>query len=615
MDSVYRSKLYQNYRSLLVTSVDVSLVLFAYVFMFFANNNFFFEQRVLHFTKGITLATLGMLALHFLVLRLCRTDKFLWMYIGTYEVVNYFLATIISMILMLLFSYQVGLFHASLIVLAELLSFFMQMGIRLAYRRWRRFVTSSGTQRNALIVGAGAAGYMMLNEIYRNSRYPYHVVGFVDDYKKKGTIISGKQVLGTIDEIKRICIEMSVDQIFISAQSLTPDEKKRIINLCAETSVNTKMMRFDMSGQQRIEVEDIKIEDLLNRPTIDLQVDEIGSYLTDQVVAVTGAGGSIGSELCRQIIRFKPRRLLLIDINENSLYMLEQEFLRLKRAGKMDQSIETVSLIASIRERDAMGQLFAHYHPVVVYHAAAHKHVPLMETRPSEAILNNIIGTKNVIEACDENGVKRFILISTDKAVNPTNVMGATKRMTEIFLQSYVPKSSLILAAVRFGNVLGSNGSVIPIFKEQIKSGGPLTLTDRQVKRYFMTIPEAAQLVLQAGFYAQKQEIFVLDMGQPVKILDLAENMIRLAGLRPYEDIDIIEIGLRPGEKMFEELALEIEQCHRTDNQLIFVHEPMAYDPQLVDQNLSQLKAMALDEMSPKVLKSALMDAIQMPII
>ena len=330
---------------------------------------------------------------------------------------------------------------------------------------------------------------------------------------------------------------------------------------------------------------------------------EIKSYLTDKVVAVTGAGGSIGSELCRQIVKFKPKQLLMIDINENYLYMLEQEFNRNRTHGTLDSSIEIISLIASIREFKAMDEIFGEKHPDVVFHAAAHKHVPLMETRPMEAIKNNVFGTNNVIQACIKNKVSRFIMISTDKAVNPTNVMGATKRMTEMILQANGKNGVTKMAAVRFGNVLGSNGSVIPIFKKQIAEGGPVTITDKNIIRYFMTIPEAAQLVLQAGFYADKGEIFVLDMGQPVKILDLAEKMIRMSGFKPYKDIEIKEIGLRPGEKMFEELKLDGETTTRTKNNLIFKNNVMEITKEDITERLSKLEEVLHEDVENEVIK------------
>lgn len=613
MNSLYKSNIYQKYRGILISLIDVCIVLFSYLVAYMIQNNFFINEKTIALTKLLALGLFFMLLLHFIVLRLFKTQMSLWTYTGPNEIIRTFLSCFVCFLIMSYFVLKVHLFSIELIALAELLCFIFLLGARMLYRMARRYIVDVDRVDNCLIVGAGNGGYLLMNEIYHNMAYPYNVIGFLDDFKKKGTMLSGKPVLGTISEVERICQENNVRCIFITISSVTEERKQEILDLCTSTSIPTKIMRIFVGNDEsnHISFEDIDIKDLLNRPSIDLKVDQIGSYLTNKVVCVTGAGGSIGSELCRQIIHFNPSKLIMVDINENALYMLKQEFLVMKRKKQMNDSIQLESLIVSIREREEIYKLMRNYKPDVVYHAAAHKHVPLMEDRPTEAIRNNIFGTKNVIDACCDCGISRFIMISTDKAVNPTNVMGATKRMTEMYMQSRNTKGGIHMAAVRFGNVLGSNGSVIPIFKEQIKNGGPVTVTHKDIKRYFMTIPEAAQLVLQAGFYANEREIFVLDMGKPVRIWDLADKMIRLAGLVPGRDIEIQEIGLRPGEKMFEELALEMEECYKTDNNLIFVHEKMDIDSKEVDSKLNKLKEL-MDQTDDKLqIKEVLMGMIK----
>ena len=613
MNSLYKSNIYQKYRGILISLIDVCIVMFSYLVAYMIQNNFFINEKTIALTKMVSLGLIFMLFLHFIVLRLFKTQMSLWTYTGPNEIIRTFLSCFVCFLIMSYFVLKVDLFSIELIALAELLCFIFLLGARMLYRMARRYIVDVDRVDNCLIVGAGNGGYLLMNEIYHNMAYPYNVIGFLDDFKKKGTMLSGKPVLGTISEVERICQENNVRCIFITISSVSDERKQEILDLCTSTSIPTKIMRIFVGNDEsnHISFEDIDIKDLLNRPSIDLKVDQIGSYLTNKVVCVTGAGGSIGSELCRQIIHFNPSKLIMVDINENALYMLKQEFLVMKRKKQMNDSIQLESLIVSIREREEIYKLMRNYKPDVVYHAAAHKHVPLMEDRPTEAIRNNIFGTKNVIDACCDCGISRFIMISTDKAVNPTNVMGATKRMTEMYMQSRNTKCGIHMAAVRFGNVLGSNGSVIPIFKEQIKNGGPVTVTHKDIKRYFMTIPEAAQLVLQAGFYANEREIFVLDMGKPVRIWDLADKMIRLAGLVPGRDIEIQEIGLRPGEKMFEELALEMEECHKTDNNLIFVHEKMDIDSKEVDSKLNKLKDLMNQTDDKFQIKEVLMDMIK----
>ena len=493
--------------------------------------------------------------------------------------------------------------------------------IKLIYRTYRKHLNRSEVaKRNALIIGAGDGGYLMLKELTQNEKYNVNVVGFIDD-KKIGSVISGYKVLGDTYDIPSAVSKYDVQCAFIAIPSADKENIRRIYDICQSVKLETKIMKDsqdildDSLKPKNIPLHDISIEDLLGRGEVHLDQSEIKSYLTDRIVAVTGAGGSIGSELCRQIVRFKPKKLIMIDINENYLYMLEQEFNRNRTHGLMDKDIEIVSIITSIRDFTALIDVFKKYQPEVVFHAAAHKHVPLMETRPMEAIKNNVFGTNNVIKACIKNKVSRFIMISTDKAVNPTNVMGASKRMTEMILQANGNNGVTKMAAVRFGNVLGSNGSVIPIFKGQIAEGGPVTITDKNIIRYFMTIPEAAQLVLQAGFYADKGEIFVLDMGQPVKILDLAEKMIRLSGYKPYEDIDIVEIGLRPGEKMFEELRLDGETTTRTKNNLIFKNNVMDITMEEINEKLKELSKVINEEASNEKIKECILKLIKENVI
>lgn len=475
-------------------------------------------------------------------------------------------------------------------------------------------------RKNALIIGAGDAGYILLKEMIQNDKFHVNVVGFIDD-KRYNNMVSGYKVLGDTYDLPDIVSKYGVEEAFIAIPSADKTNIRRIYDICQTCKLETKIMkRGDTIVEDDLDrdydakkypVQDISIEDLLGRGEIHLDQAEIKSYLTGQVVVVTGAGGSIGSELCRQIVKFNPKELVMIDINENSLYMLEQEFNRNRVHGSLNPEIKILSLIASIRDFTAISDIFKDKEPSVVFHAAAHKHVPLMETRPMEAIKNNVFGTNNVIKACIKHKVSRFIMISTDKAVNPTNVMGATKRMTEMILQANGKNGVTKMAAVRFGNVLGSNGSVIPIFKQQIAEGGPVTITDKNIIRYFMTIPEAAQLVLQAGFYADKGEIFVLDMGEPVKILDLAEKMIRMSGYKPYDEIDIVEIGLRPGEKMYEELKLDGETRTRTKNDLIYKNQIMDITETQINEKLNVLSKLLNEKIENSEYKETILDLIK----
>lgn len=598
LDRIYSNQLYKKNRARILFFFDSLMVVISYLIAYWTKIDFKLEI----YEKISGVETIYFMFLILLIYAISffmfKIYKSLWIYISSIEVIRLALANVFATGIVMWITYftTFDLFFISIECIAAILSILLMFSFRTSYRLYRRYTLKEMVKEkdNTIIIGAGAAGNLMLKEILQNDNFKYKVVGFVDDARAH-LMVAGYPVLGTTNDIKKIKEKYSVGSAIIAIRSATKHDIRRIVEICQEAKLDVKIMNDpeeiinNPSSLKKTSVQDVKIEDLLGRGEIKLDQQEISNYISGKVVCVTGAGGSIGSELCRQIVKFKPDTLILIDINENALYMLEQEFNRDKMHGKMDEEIGILSFIASIRDRKAIDDIFEHYHPEVVYHAAAHKHVPLMEARPMESIKNNVFGTNNVIQSCIEHKVKRFIMISTDKAVNPTNVMGATKRMTEMILQANGDNEVTKMAAVRFGNVLGSNGSVIPIFKKQIEEGGPVTITDKNIIRYFMTIPEAAQLVLQAGYYADSGEIFVLDMGEPVKIIDLAEKLIRLSGLEPYQDIEIREIGLRPGEKMFEELHLSGETFEKTKNDLIFKNHVMKMGLQELNKKLQVL--------------------------
>ncbi|HQD18827.1 MAG TPA: nucleoside-diphosphate sugar epimerase/dehydratase [Bacillota bacterium] len=449
-----------------------------------------------------------------------------------------------------------------------------RFGVRLlqelrAIRAERAAGKASG-QTRLLIVGAGDAGTMMLREILRSPDEGYEVVGFVDDDRQKtGFRISGVPVLGTTADVQRLVKEHSVDEILIAVPSLDHEGMRALVRRLKKSKVRLKTVPrlVDLvNGQVTIgSIRDVRLQDLLQRDEIKVDLETMSEYLKDHVVLVTGAGGSIGSELCRQICRFAPKQLILFGNGENSIYEADLEL------REQFPDLDLVPVIADVRDRDRIFRIFERYKPEVVFHAAAHKHVPLMESNPEEAVSNNVFGTKNVAEAADKVGTKRFVMISTDKAVNPTSIMGASKRLAEIVVQMIGRESSTKFVSVRFGNVLGSRGSVVPLFERQIERGGPVTVTHPDMQRYFMTIPEAVQLVIQAGAMGKGGEVFVLDMGKPVKIVDIAEDLIRLHGLEPGVDIQIEFCGMRPGEKLFEELLTAEEGTDATTHERIFV--------------------------------------------
>lgn len=618
-DKIFSNPLYQKHREMIICIIDLFIVAFSLAMAYWIYINFRIPDfSTFNFLRSF-MALIGILIVYTISFLIFKIHKSLWKYVGPIESFRIGASVALATSVLLVAALGLGLerIYLSILVTTGLLSALFMFNIRLCYRLYRSHEIKSDLDLSkAVIIGAGDAGYILLKEILQNERYHADIVGFVDD-KRLNNVISGYKVLGDTYDLPEVVGKFDITTAFIAMPSANKSDIRRIYDICQSLKLETKIMKQgndlledDIDSPKKFPVEDISIEDLLGRGEIHLDQTEIRSYLTNKTVVVTGAGGSIGSELCRQIVKFKPKRLLMIDINENALYMLEQEFNRHRTHDDLDERIIIISLIASIRDYHAIDEIFAKEQPDVVFHAAAHKHVPLMETRPMEAIKNNVFGTNNVINACIQNKVPRFIMISTDKAVNPTNVMGATKRMTEMILQSRGNNGVTKMAAVRFGNVLGSNGSVIPIFKEQIAEGGPVTITDKNIVRYFMTIPEAAQLVLQAGFYADKGEIFVLDMGQPVKIIDLAEKMIRLSGYKPYAEIAIDEIGLRPGEKMFEELRLDGETTTKTKNNLIYKNNVMEITKEEVDQKLTKLHEELEVATNGKSLKDTLLSLI-----
>ena len=601
MNKLFSSKIYINHRFKLIMLLDLLTVTLGVVMSIFlgkASNPFAMLND--HFNEILEFLVIS-LVVYAISFYLFGTNKSLWSYLGVNEIVNICISVVLGdLITSILYQYMLPdtFSNVRFAIFSPLLIIAGMMFIRMLYRALREREAGkygASTYKNTFIIGAGDAGYILLKELSKNNIFRANVVGLIDD-NRKNSVISGVTVVGTTYELLKLIPTYEVEQVFLAIPSISAYNKNRILNVLKEANVSVKVMNSGIAVEDGESItkhlKDVSIEDLLGRGEVKLSQGEIRSYIEGKSILVTGAGGSIGSQIVREIFKFKPTQLVLVDVNENALYMLERDLDFEKSHSKEYDNINYISEIVSIREKDALAEVFDKYKPSVVFHAAAHKHVPLMERRPQEAIKNNVFGTKNVMDVAIEKEVERFIMISTDKAVNPTNAMGASKRLTEIILQSKGNKYKTKFAEVRFGNVLGSNGSVIPIFKEQIKKGGPITITHRNIIRYFMTIPEAAQLVLQAGYYASEGEIFLLDMGEPVKIIDLATNLIKLSGLEPYKDIDIEEIGLRPGEKMYEELSLDYESSEKTDNQMIYKNTTLDIDVEELDKKLVELKSM-----------------------
>lgn len=533
------------------------------------------------------------------VFALFRLYKSLWRYAGLNEVLN--IAMACGVVGVLHFLTVFGTYRRmprSYFLIYMLLLFIVTLAVRFSYRIVRLIYKSNSHgkgMRTTLIIGAGEACNIVLRELKTSEKLDSHICGIIDDDKSKhGTYIQGIRVVGGREQIVDVAEENAVNEIIVAMPSAPKKQISEILEICQQTDSELKIMPGVyqlVNGEAAIEkIRPVQIEDLLGREPVNVNLDTIINYVRNKVILVTGGGGSIGSELCRQIAANHPKMLIIFDIYENNAYDIQQELRR------THPSLHLEVLIGSVRNSSRIDKVFEEYRPDIVYHAAAHKHVPLMEDSPNEAIKNNVFGTYKTALAADRYGTKKFVLISTDKAVNPTNIMGASKRICEMIIQELNHRSSTDYVAVRFGNVLGSNGSVIPLFKKQIEEGGPVTVTDKRIIRYFMTIPEAVSLVIQAGVLAKGGEIFVLDMGNPVKIDDLARNLIKLSGYTPDKDIRIEYTGLRPGEKLYEEMLMDEEGLQSTENSLIHIGKPLEFDGDVFLEQLNRLYEEAYSE-------------------
>ena len=570
--------------------IDIIIIVSIYTFNFYEiariNSN--------NVQWRITLSLLPLVVgVYIVVLELFKMYKSIWSNIGVYEVINLIISTSISGICtILLIITGIGtdyIFIAVNISLTiTLLLIIDRLGINVIKAMYGLISNKKCIKENVLIIGAGYCGKTVIAEIRKEEDKKYNIVGIIDDnLNKQNNFLNGVKILGNRNDIEKIVIENKINKILFSIAKIEDKDKQEIIRICKNTTAKIKVIpgiyelidgRINLSDMR-----DIEYKDLLNREEIILDKTGINEFIKNKTILVTGGGGSIGSELCRQLAEYKPKKILILDIYENNAYDLQNE-LEMKFPD-----IDKEVIIASIRDKWRLDEIFSLYKPEVVFHAAAHKHVPLMESNPFEAIKNNVVGTLNLIKCADSYGVNKFVQISTDKAVNPTNIMGATKRICEMLIQAINKESNTEFVAVRFGNVLGSNGSVVPLFENQIKNGGPVTLTHTEITRYFMLIPEAAQLVIQAGAYAKGGEIFVLDMGEPVKIYNLAEQMIKQSGFIPHEEIEIEITGLRPGEKLYEELLVNKQILTRTANEKIFIDKKEDFNLQYLVKEIREL--------------------------
>ncbi len=580
-------------RRLFVFLIDVVLIAIAFVGAFLLRFDLQIPSEFYnHFWQGFTVVMV-VTPLVFLVSGLYRN---LWLYASLQdgiEIAKVVTSSSIISVFSVMYLRHFAPYPRSIFLLNWILLLSLIIASRLVWRIYREMVVlprMSTPRQRTLIIGAGDAGSLLYKEIRRQSTSPYQVVGFIDDDQRKiGMRLHGVAVLGTTAQLKELIHKNSIEDVIIAIPSAGGMVLREIVKSCERCKVRFKTLpgiSDIIEGRISIsQIKDVEIEDLLGREAVKLDEDSIHRYLTGKRVLVTGAAGSIGSEVCRQVARYAPAKLLLLDSAETPLYQIEMEL------SDAFPVLRIVPILADIRQSNRLESVFETFMPEVIFHAAAYKHVPMIEYNPVEAISNNVIGTRRLVDYAHRFGVETFVMVSTDKAVNPTNIMGASKRVAEIYVQALARLSKTKFTTVRFGNVLGSNGSVIPLFMEQINNGGPVTVTHRDVIRYFMTIPEATQLVLQTGCIGNGGEIFVLDMGEPIRIVDLAEQLINLSGLTPYDDIDIIFTGLRPGEKLFEELLIEGEGIMPTAHPKIKVLKSLRYDLNILEKKLDRLNS------------------------
>ena len=608
----------KKYRSWILILSDLSIVSVAYFVALWIRYDMSFRQiepfQVIFRNLWI------ILMVHFLIFKLLKVDKTLWRQPSIDEALRIGISTLIGFLIVgVFFIVFWPIIPRSVAIIGFLIAVVSIEFTRFFYRFYKFFLmksqASNPNNQRTVIVGAGEAGVMLLKEILHNKKYNNDIIGFIDDNPMiQQRLVHGYTVLGKSKDIKTIVEEHRIDLIYIAIPSISLKRKNEIIQLCYQSKAKVLILnnpeKLLLPSTVAQNLRPISIEDLLGRREIELDNHLIKGEIFNKTVLVTGAGGSIGSELCRQLIAYKPKTLILVDMNENGVYDLQSEFNQMRKDNMIDSFTSIVAIIHSICDYEYIEDIFKVYSPQVIFHAAAHKHVPLMEDVPKEAIKNNVFGSYNLIDLSNKYEVETFVNISTDKAVNPTNVMGATKRMVEMMIQAFQNEGKTKFVAVRFGNVLGSNGSVIPLFKRQIEKGGPVTVTHKDMIRYFMTIPEAVTLILQAATFGHGGEIFVLDMGEPVKIIDLAEKMIELSGFKAYKDIEIVFSGLRPGEKLFEELLMEEEGMKKTSNKLIYIAKPMDINRDIVNRKLDILNRVIHSRMDNDAVKQKLSEVV-----